>query len=394
MQQKTSPTTINKTSSSLNKSNEISSNSVIKPDPYDRSTPINKSDDQQQQQQIINTLTSTSNDANITYHPVSSPFSSFTNSANTYYDYGFTANALTNVYNQNAFDLYHNVQKTSPLNQATSNLCWHTSQPNRTEFFQAPSNYPNFITMTSGDSASKYYSNYTNYGDYQRPTTNSLFSPIPNSASQYDNISNFVIKPNNSSNEMIKLEQTHLVEQQQQQSSLIASRLQTPALNSEITNATNLLYNQFNQPQQQLQHQRISPTSSNSLSSSTTSPLLYLNGHSELHPKYQFTPYNSSPTSSLNLLANTCSSSNSSNTNRSCTDTNSDQLNDTQTNITPINSSSGSSSSPSASDTNNNNNNNNHETGLKSQSQGIAYEWLKPVKNPSNGKTLVIIILN
>jgi hypothetical protein len=384
MQQKTSPTTINKTSSPLNKSNDISSNAIIKPDPYDRSTPINKSDDQQNhqhhQQQIVDPITSS--DANITYNPVSSPFSNFTNSANSYYDYGFTtANALANTYNPNTLEFYHNSHKTSQLNQATSNL-W---QP--TEFFQPSSNYSNFLTMSGGDNASKYYSNYANYGNYQRPTSSNIFSSTTNSTSQFDNFPNFLIKTNNSPNEMIKLEQAHLADQQP---SLLASRLQTPALNSEITNSANLLYNQFNQPHQQLQHQRISPASSNSLSSSTTSPL-YM--HNDINSKYHFSHYNTSPTSSLNLLATTCSSSNSSNTNRSCTDTNSDQLNDTQTNITPINSSSGSSSSPSASDTNNNNNNNNinHETGLKNQPQGITYDWLKPVKNPSNGKSIIII---
>ena len=426
MQQKNSPTTtINKTSSPLNKSSEISTNSITKTDPYDRSTPISKIENelqqqhqqqQQQQQQLLNSIAN--ENTNITYHPVGSPFpNSFTNSANQYYDYnlGFTtasAAALTNaVYNQSTFDLYQNAQKANSLNQATSNIYWNAPSTRTADYFQAPNNYSNFITMTSAadNSASKYYSNYSNYNDYQRSATNTLFSPInatntTSPSSQFDNISNFVLKTANSSNpsnDMIKLEQAHLVDQQS--SSLLASRLQTPALNSEITNATNLLYNQFNQPQpqqQQLQHQRISPASSNSLSSSTTSPLLYLNGHSEHHhhsSKYQFPYINSSPTSSLNLLANTCSSTSSSNTNRSCSDTNSDQLNDTQAIITPINSSSsGSSSSPSASDTNNNinsnnnnNNNNNSELIMKTtQSMGNTFDWMKPVKNPSNGMSI------
>jgi hypothetical protein len=318
MQQKISPT---KTSPQLNKSNEIKS------DPFDRSTPINKIDEPAIQQQHINDNTNLTSFYNPQFQYL-----------NDYNSYGFTANSLSqsSVYqnNNNVFDhTYQNTLQKSP--PSSNSTYWRPTQPTqRTDYFQN-ANYSNIMNGL----AQHQQQNYNNIDYNQRTTT-----------VQFDNFFNYMHKTTTT-------EPSSLVKIESQQPSLLASQLQAPALNTEfsdLTNATSLLYSQ---PQQQ-QQQRISP------SSSTTSSSLYLNN--------QFNYNNSSPISSLNLLANTCSSTSSSisNTNRSCSDTNSEQLNDTHANITPINSS-GSSSSPSASDTNN------------GQS---TFDWMKPIKNPSNGK--------
>ena len=353
-------TTNSKTSPQLNKSNEITTS--IKTDPFDRSTPINKNDDHNneisQQQQIFYGAENT----NLTAY--SYPYTQC-QSFNDFNNLQFT-NATNVAAYQNMYDQYQNQQK-------PSNICWRPTQPSSADYIQNSSNY---ITMnTNVDNGAKYYGHST-YNDYSRaglPITNSLFSPIstPNNvtSSQLDNCFNFMLKP--TTNDVVKLED--------HQPTPLISQLQAPALNTnynDFRNATtNLLY-QFNAPTQQVQQQRISPNSSNSLSSSTTSPPIY-----QPDLKHAFN-YISSPTSSLNLLASTCQSSASSNTNRSCSDTNSEQLNDTQANITPINSS-GSSSSPSGTSETNN------DTVMKNQSMGNSntFDWMKPVKNPSNGKS-------